>query len=222
MMLALRGFAFHPNQHGAPGFIPGSGGTKRGRCVVILHRRPPRPPEAGLGDVEGRDEFRGRAVACLDGLYAFALSLCRDRATAEDLVQETYVRALRALRKPEPHESLRPWLFTILHNVWRNQRRRPAPVSLEEFAAAGSLPDGGPDPGESLDREAAAERVREAIAALPEAFREVVMLRFAEGFSYQEIAAVLSCPAGTVMSRLARARALIRRALAPSSGEGRA
>jgi RNA polymerase sigma-70 factor (ECF subfamily) len=175
-----------------------------------------------LKDVPAGDDFRRRAVACLDGLYGFALSLCRDRATAEDLVQETYVRALQARRRPEPHDSVRPWLFTILHNVWRNQRRRSATLSLDENEAARSLPDGGPDPAETLDREADVARLRAAIDALPAAFREVVMLRFAEGFSYQEIAEVLCCPAGTVMSRLARARALMRRALAaPSPGPER-
>jgi RNA polymerase sigma-70 factor (ECF subfamily) len=167
-----------------------------------------------LRDDDAGEGFRRRAVACLDGLYGFALSLCRDRTTAEDLVQETYVRALRARRRPEPDQDVRPWLFTILHNVWRNERRRANAVSLGEFEAASSLPDGGPDPAQGLDRAENAARVRAAIEALPGAFREVVMLRFAEGFSYQQIAEVLACPAGTVMSRLARARALIRRALA--------
>jgi RNA polymerase sigma-70 factor (ECF subfamily) len=166
-----------------------------------------------LKDDRAGDDFRRRAVACLDGLYSFALSLSRDRTTAEDLVQETYVRALRARRWPEPHQDLRPWLFTILHNVWRNERRRAGAVSLDDSEAA-ALPDGGPDPAQDLDRAESARRLRAAIDALPDAFREVVMLRFAEGFSYQQIAEVLACPAGTVMSRLARARALIRKALA--------
>ncbi len=73
---------------------------------------------------EGTDErFRHWAVQCLDSLFSFALSLCRDRAVAEDLVQETYVRALRAANRPHDEAGMRPWLFTILHNVWRNERR---------------------------------------------------------------------------------------------------
>jgi RNA polymerase sigma factor (sigma-70 family) len=84
----------------------------------------------GSGDhVDGA--FRARAIECLDGLYAFALSLSRDRALAEDLVQETYLRALRAARRPGPEENLRAWLFTILHNVLRNERRRRPAVSLD-------------------------------------------------------------------------------------------
>jgi RNA polymerase sigma-70 factor (ECF subfamily) len=158
------------------------------------------------------EDFRRRCVACLDGLYAFAVSLSRDPSLAEDLVQETYVRALRAARRPAPHEDVRPWLFTILHNVWRNLRRGRIAERLE------TLPDGfeaaiavRPQAEEALDRAAAVDRVERAIRELPDAYREVVMLRFGEGLSYQEIAAVLACPAGTVMSRLARARAQIRR-----------
>lgn len=160
------------------------------------------------------DGFRQRAVACLDGLYAFALSLSRERSLAEDLVQETYVRALCAARRPDPAEDVRPWLFTILHNVWRNERRgRPAqPLDEAEEAQQDALTV-RPHPEEELDRATTAERVSRAIEALPDAYREVVLLRFGAALSYQEIALVLGCPAGTVMSRLSRARALIRRAV---------
>lgn len=175
----------------------------------------------GLRDGGGGEDFRGRAVACLDGLFGFALSLCRDRAAAEDLVQETYLRAFRAQRRPEPETDVRPWLFTILHNVWRNERRRRALVSLEDHPEGWEAPGDGADPLESLDRAEAASRLRSAVEGLPEPFREVVLLRFAEGFSYQEIAQVLSCPAGTVMSRLARARAHLRRALTGGGKEPR-
>lgn len=162
---------------------------------------------------DGSDaDFRRRAVECLDSLYAFAVSLCHDRAAAEDLVQETYLRALRALRHPAPDENLRAWLFTILHNVWRNEHRRRAPDSLESLPEVQrTLPSQELLPEEALARLEQQERVREAVAALPGAYREVVMLRFGEGFSYHQIATILDCPAGTVMSRLARARALLRR-----------
>jgi RNA polymerase sigma-70 factor (ECF subfamily) len=162
-------------------------------------------------------EFRRKTVGCLDGLFGFALALSRDRAVAEDLVQEACLRALRAARRPLDSEDVRPWLFTILHNVWRNERRRRVaeplddmPEVLETAVAVQSSAE------EDLDRGAAADGIRRAIEALPETYREVVALRFGEGFSYQQIAVTLDCPAGTVMSRLARARALIRKAMLES------
>ena len=163
--------------------------------------------------------FRGAAVACLEGLFGFAMALSRDRAAAEDLVQETYVRALAARRKAPPEENLKGWLFTILHNVWRNERRRRRPEALGDTPGlAESLPALGEDPREALDRKETGERLKGAIEALPEPFREVLMLRCVEGFSYQQVAEIVGCPAGTVMSRLARARALLRVSLCGLTG----
>jgi RNA polymerase sigma-70 factor (ECF subfamily) len=164
---------------------------------------------------EGR--FRAVALQSLDGLRRFAMSLCHDAGAADDLVQEAYLRALSAPRRPAPDENVRSWLFTILHNVWRNQVRRrrfeAGGDALEAFEHAVASEG---DPGELLDQARAGQAVREAVRALPEAFREVLLLRCVEGFSYQEIAAIVGCPAGTVMSRLSRARGLLRRALAPA------
>jgi len=161
----------------------------------------------------GDEAFRRSAVACLDGLYGFALALTRDRRAAEDLVQETYARAFAAARRPQPEENLRGWLFTILGNTWKNERKRkrPEPVADVERLAPSRLPD----PEAALDRRELRERLRAALDALPDAFREVVVLRCVEGFSYQEVASIVGCPAGTVMSRLARARALLRHSLGP-------
>ena len=74
---------------------------------------------------DDEERFREAALQWLNGLYGFALSLSRDASVAEDLVQETYVRALAARRKAAPDENLKVWLFVILHNIWRNQIRRP-------------------------------------------------------------------------------------------------
>jgi RNA polymerase sigma-70 factor (ECF subfamily) len=161
------------------------------------------------------DRFHLEAVACLDSLYRFARSLARDTHVAEDLVQESYVRALRAARRPEDAAGIRPWLFTILHNVWRNERRRPHP---ESFDARPELVRGVSNREVSrdaeLDRRAAAERLAGVLEGLADPYRSVVLLRFGEGFSYQEIAQILGCPAGTVMSRLSRARGMIVTAMA--------
>jgi RNA polymerase sigma-70 factor (ECF subfamily) len=152
-------------------------------------------------------------VACIDGLYRFALSLSREASVAEDLVQETYVRALRASHKPPP-DQVRSWLFTILRNVWRNELRRRRPEALGEEAEG--IADPEVDPLQHVDRLQRGSRLQAAIDALPGPFREALLLRCVEGFSYREMAEIVGCPAGTIMSRLARARGLLRRALGPS------
>jgi RNA polymerase sigma-70 factor, ECF subfamily len=167
--------------------------------------------EQGLGG-----DFRASAVSCLDSLYGFAYALCRDRPAADDLVQETYLRALSARRKPGPDENLRGWLFTILHNVWKNEVRRRRTTPLDEVAELLVAP--GDTPAEALRRAEEERRVRQAIAELPDAFRVVVLLRCVAEFSYRDIAAIVGCPAGTVMSRLARGRALLRKALRARGG----
>ena len=167
------------------------------------------------------EAFRDAAVACLDALYGFALALCRDAGEAEDLVQETYLRALRARNKAEPGEGLRSWMFAILHNVWRNDVRRRRPVAYD--GDIDGLPSSDADPLQFVDRKQSGNRLLAAIDALPGAFREVIVLRCVEGFSYREMAEIVGCPAGTVMSRLARARALLKRELRPvgvPSGKG--
>ena len=169
-------------------------------------------------DAVSDQAFRDGTVACLDALYGFALALCRDPGQAEDLVQETYVRALRAANRPAPGEGLRSWMFAILHNIWRNDVRRRRAVAYEGDVDV--LPAGDGDPLVFVDRKQSSNRLRAAIDELPVAFREVVVLRCLEGFSYREMAEIVGCPAGTVMSRLARARALLKRALGPVAVPG--
>jgi RNA polymerase sigma-70 factor (ECF subfamily) len=164
-------------------------------------------------DPAPEEAFREAAVACLDTLYGFALALSRDAAQAEDLVQETYLRALRARNKAAPGDGLRSWLFAILHNVWRNDLRRSRALAFGGDLDALPAVDG--DPLRYVDRQQSGNRLRTAIQALPEPFRDVIVLRCVEGFSYREMAHIVGCPAGTIMSRLARARALLKRALGP-------
>lgn len=156
----------------------------------------------------------------MDGLYRYAVVLCRNSASASDLVQETYVRALASRAQLREDSNVKGWLFTILRNIWLNQLRksRTAPeqadVDMSELAPnpQTSRPQ---DPHSVLVRKVEAEEVRKAIRQLPEDFREIIVLREYEELSYQEIAQVLNCPAGTVMSRLARARIRLRTLLAP-------
>jgi len=151
----------------------------------------------------------------IDGLYGYAMVLVRNPAEAADLVQETYVRALKAKESLRPSSNVKSWLFTILRNIWLNQlrhkRRAPQIVELEGREAIADVAiETSKDPHAEYESKMEQEKVRNAIQQLPEEFREIILLREYEELSYQEIAAMLDCPVGTVMSRLARARAKLR------------
>ena len=160
--------------------------------------------------------FGRAALEHLDALYGYALALTRDQAEAEDLVQETYLRAVRAFGELSPDSNLKNWLFVILRNAWLNELRHarsgPRFVELEtEETSANDWPDSrAVDPYVLYLRKLEREEIIDAIASLPALHREIVILRDIEGFSYQEIATMLGCPAGTVMSRLGRAREKLR------------
>jgi RNA polymerase sigma-70 factor (ECF subfamily) len=156
-----------------------------------------------------------RLLACHAPLYRYARSLCRDNAAAEDQVQETYRRALAARRKPEPPtlENLRPWMFTILRHIWQNELRQRSHDPLHASATAIIVPPEPETPEGVLARKMIRSEVRHALDALPEPYREIVVLREIESMSYSEIATIVQCPVGTVMSRLARGRALLRQLL---------
>lgn len=158
--------------------------------------------------------FGESALEYIDALYGYAMTLTRNTTEAEDLVQETYVRAARASNRPDSNANLKGWLFVIMRNAWLNQVRHrnagPLFVDLDSSESAGSAQD---NPHMVYLRKLEREQVREAIESLPDAYREIVVLRDIEGFTYQEIATVLDCPAGTVMSRLGRARGRLRKLL---------
>src|SRR5574338_1281673 len=167
--------------------------------------------------------FDQAALAHLDALYGYAMTLTRNATEADDLVQETYLRASRASNQPEGQAHLKPWLFVIMRNAWLNQLRHdqsgPRFVDLETHDKAD---DAQLNPHVVYLRKLEREQVQAAIENLPDAYREIVVLRDIEGFTYQEIAMVLDCPAGTVMSRLGRARAKLRASLSVWQGKGRA
>jgi RNA polymerase sigma-70 factor (ECF subfamily) len=151
----------------------------------------------------------------MDGLYRYAMVLSRNPAEAADLVQETYVRALKAKEGLRPDSNLRGWLFTILRNIWLNQlRQRNAAPEMVEIDAEEDGADlavaRAKDPHAEYVSKTERDRVRQAILQLPTEFREIIILREFEEFSYEEIANFLCCPVGTVMSRLARARSRLR------------
>jgi RNA polymerase sigma-70 factor (ECF subfamily) len=151
----------------------------------------------------------------INGLYSYALVLTRNHAEAEDLVQETYVRAMQAVSRLRPNSNIKGWLFTILRNIWLNQlrKRRSGPQLVDIYSEAGAAADLAAPTKNSHDlyvSKLEKEQVQAAIQKLPLEFREILLLREYEELSYQEIASVLGCPVGTVMSRLGRARAKLR------------
>ena len=159
-------------------------------------------------------EFSQAAMEHLDALYGYALALTRNMTEAEDLVQETYLRAASAPHQPDSNGNLKSWLFVIMRNAWLNQVRHrnsgPKFVDLETSAPPVGIEE---NPHVVYLRKLEREQVQQAIESLPDAYREIVVLRDIEGFTYQEIATVLDCPAGTVMSRLGRARGRLRKLL---------
>jgi len=151
----------------------------------------------------------------IDGLFSYALALSRNRSDAEDLVQETYVRALPAIKRLREGSNVKSWLFTILRNIWLNQLRQPRiAVQMPGSDIDQYVPDtpanSMKDPHSLLISKIDQEQVRQAIEQLPAEAREIILLREFEDLSYQEIAGILNCPIGTVMSRLGRARARLR------------
>lgn len=168
-------------------------------------------------------EFEESVLEHVDLLYAVALRLTRNHADAEDLTQNTFVKALRFHDKFKPGTYIKAWLLTILRNTfineYRRRSRRPLEVELSGFEVARETnPDPDiffvPRPGSRDDLlELVDDPVRKAVEALPEEFREAVLMADLEDMSYKEIAEAMDCPLGTVMSRLYRGRKLLREAL---------
>ena len=170
------------------------------------------------------DPFETEALAFLDALYRTGLRMTRSEAEAEDLVQETYIKAFRHRDQFTPGTNLKAWLFRILTNTFINQYRRkatrPETTELDDVDESilyrhmrGRSPgSASPDPEAELIDNTLSSEVKEALEALPEKFRTTVLLDV-EGFSYKEIAQMLDIPIGTVMSRLHRGRKYLQKQL---------
>ena len=173
----------------------------------------------------GADEFQALLVDVLPNAYAYALRLARNRADAEDLVQDAALRAFRAMETFEPGTNFKAWMFRILTRCfWANHRRRQRRPNTVDFddtpdlylfarSAENGLPWQGEDPAHTLIDRLGTERVAEAIGQLPEEYGVVCTLYFMEDFAYHEIADVLEVPVGTVRSRLHRGRKMLQKAL---------
>jgi len=181
-------------------------------------------PSSEMPSLSSLTRFETLALPCMEAAYNLAFWLVRSRPDADDVVQEAYLRAFRAFDTFRG-EDIRPWLLAIVPNTayrWLTNRRRSGTViSLEEAFADASgegagfnqVVDDEPTAEERLIGAAERHYVHRALAELPPAFREVLVLREIEGFSYRDIAEVTGTPIGTVMSRLSRGRDELRKAL---------
>lgn len=188
---------------------------------------------------ETRERFEALALAHLTAAYGVALRLTRHGEDARDLVQETYLRAFRTFVQFQPGTNCKAWLLTILYSIfvnrYRKKQREPAVIALESLDEQfkrlfpAEVREAEWRAWQAAGVDAASAEVRRALAELPESFRVAVLLVDAEGLTYEEAAAALQCPVGTVRSRLFRGRKLLyvalrdyaRRSgyLAPGEGE---
>jgi RNA polymerase sigma-70 factor (ECF subfamily) len=168
---------------------------------------------------DARDAIATAAMTHLDHLYRVAFHLAKDPAEAEDLVQETVVRALAAYEQFDPGTNMKAWLAKILHNSfvddYRHKKRWIATTDgMEAEDAIGqSPPDLNSGPESHALRNELTDQVSEALKKLPEEFRIPIVLVDMADLSYEEVSTVLSCPVGTVRSRLSRARKMMQRYL---------
>jgi RNA polymerase sigma-70 factor (ECF subfamily) len=193
------------------------------KAVIQQAAEPPGPP-LNPADVE---RFRRLLLPCQDDAYGFALHLCRDPSAAEDLVQEAYLKAYRSFSNYRGGEP-KAWLLAIVRNCFldwaRGRKAWSAMVDQNAAEEAERAPAEEINVEDRLVREAGVGELRQAIEALPEPFKETLVLRELQEMNYRQIAEITGAPIGTVMSRLARARAMLIAALRPSgqgpSGEG--
>ena len=176
-----------------------------------------------------REAFKQSILENLNGLYGFALSLTRNNHRANDLVQEACLKAWRSLHQFKEGTNFKAWLFTILRNTfineYRREKRSPEKVSLDDeenfsfYAKAHSqlTTEGKHSVPDALDpsklEEVLGDEVHEALYALPEEYREAIVLSDVQDLSYADIAKVLNVPIGTVRSRLARGRSMLQKLL---------
>ena len=163
--------------------------------------------------------FEELAMPLFDSLYNFASWLVHNKSNAEDLVQETYLKALRGFASFQPGTNFRAWMFRILKNTFLSSRStldRRLTVEIDSEDDVLVLPATSTTPESLLIELSQQDAVRNAIEQLPLIFREVLLLCDVEDASYREISEILSIPVGTVMSRLARARKAVRESLLSS------
>jgi RNA polymerase sigma factor (sigma-70 family) len=167
-------------------------------------------------------EFEDLAMPLVNSAYNLARWLLQNDNDAEDLVQETYLKAFQNFRSFHPGTNFRAWIFRILRNTFLTSRstlERRMTVALDWEDELPSLRSNCASPESLLIQKSNIAAIRDAIEQLPFSYREVILLCDVEGLAYREIAEILEIPIGTVMSRLARARKVVRDALRPTQTE---
>ena len=168
------------------------------------------------GAASSSGSFEELAMPLFDSLYNFACWLTHDRTEAEDLVQETFAKALKGFSSFQAGTNFRAWIFRILRNAFLNSRsglKAMATVPIDEEGNEDIIPAVSDTPESILLRRSDWELVQQALEQLPVSHREVLLLCDVEEMTYQEISATLAIPIGTVMSRLSRARRALRDAV---------
>lgn len=177
--------------------------------------------EVAAGDIDAYGKIVGRYRG---RLYNFVFRFVSDRETAEDIVQETFLRAFRKRKEYRAIANFSTWLFTIAGNLAKSELRRRKRWRLfslhrdDDSDSGMELPDETYRPDKVAESSLADDQIHDAIAALPENYRQVILLRDVEGMAYQEIAEIVDCPVGTVKSRVNRARLKLQQKL---KNEGR-
>jgi RNA polymerase sigma factor (sigma-70 family) len=196
--------------------MPGTG--LRTRPALVKDARQDMPIGGSSNDPDRARRFRDAALPHLDDVYTLARYLLRDATDAEDAVQECYLRALKHFDSYHG-PAMKPWLFAILRNVCRAEyaRRASSPINTAEDAtederATPLWHEAQDTPETQVLRRRDASTIQQLVASLAEPFRETFVLREIQNLSYRQIADIVEVPVGTVMSRLARARALLRAA----------
>lgn len=165
---------------------------------------------------EVRKEFEELALPYMDSFYNVALRMTGNEVEAQDLVQDAYLRALRFFDKFQKGTNFKAWIFKIIKNIYINKYRKesktPQMLDVSDAEVTGLLSTPN-TPEEEIFNDLLDDDVTKALDALPDDFRLTLILSDIEGFSYKEIAEILDCPIGTVMSRLHRGRKLLRKYL---------
>ena len=173
--------------------------------------------------IDRQSEFEAMALEHLDSLYSTAMRMTRNRADAEDLVQDTYLKAFRFFDQFKIGTNFKAWLFKILKNTYinkfRKQSKQPQAVDFDDVEmfydqlSQDQVIKFSTSPDEEVFNNFLAQDVRKAIEELPSEFKMAVILSDIEGFSYKEVAEIIGRPVGTVMSRLYRGRKLLQKLL---------
>lgn len=181
-----------------------------------------------MDDENRRSRFEAEVLVHLDRLYSAAMRYTRDPTDAQDLVQDTMLKAFRSFHQYTPGTNLRAWLYRVLHTTYLSQyrftQRRPQDFQhdvLDDQTDSDRNPQVGISAEQVALSDIPAHEVREALAALPETHQVAIYLADVEGFSYREIATIMDTPIGTVMSRLSRGRNALRQALSQYAVEQR-